>query len=1349
MAKKPQKAKKAKANPPLDAHGLARRLLWVRRRLRVVTTVRGISWLLALVLLAAIGVGLIDWKLHLPSLVRAVALVGVLGGAGFILIKHLLRPLAAKSDDLTLALQVEEQYPGLNDSLASTVQFLEEGGKPSLDSPGLRQEAVTHALRRARGCDFGNIVDARGLRTAGFLLVVASAAAIAILLLYPQMAHTAITRLIAPFGSKDWPSQTQLEIGAIPERIGRNELFEVRGIVRGFVPGTASVLFLIDGGVQVAHQYEIGPGPELGTGSFTVRLEPGRARNNFRFEVRANDALYRSKSILVSPPPLLTMIDGRPSPQVHLDFPAYTDLPTQELPDGSGNVEAVAGTIVSLRAAADRPLRAAWIEFLPEPRYADLSAFLAAIGSAHAAQVSPLTAAGQAVWNTVPARLEEDGQRLSVRFRPYASGMYALHFEDLSGLGNTRLFELRVTPDPAPVVIIERPSPTRDILDLLPDADVNLQSVVTDPLYAVRSAYIEYRTEKTDSPRSMPLWDHRAAGLALAWAVVSRVEPVRLRPIVVPIGQRISLQRFRHVNGAPLKEGDVLTFQLCGDDFDDVSVDKAPGRSHEIEIRIIGRNALDVILNQEEARVQQDLVRLEKLQGEAKQKVKETQDQLRKNGKLKAEDLTKLLDAEQQQQQIRERVGDRQEGLRSEVARILESVKNNKLPRTGTQDRMERVQSSLDRLAREELPQIEPRLTNARKEAENQESGVKDKDNQSQRKEAADQKEKEAKAAEKQAGEKGNEAKDAEKKADNTPDGDPSKAESRKQAKDLEREAEKLRQQAQKARKDADAIREGKKDDGVKDSLADARQHQQEVQKTLQELLRDLDSFASTAGIKGEAKSILEEQKRVERETQEFIEKNPNAIGFKRDDLNSTEKAQLDKLREDQRGLNERMDKLLSQMEQAQAERQQRNDPDTANQLKSAIQKANEGNITGQMQQSRQSLDENKTADATNSQRETIDQLKKFVKELEDRRAAELDRLAKKLREKQNQLENLAQEQERLQKKMKEAMNIADPKAREEELKRLAKRQKELKEQAEDLSRQLSRMRQNQAGQAANQAAAQMDQALKRLERGQDAEEEQYEALDRLDEAQREVERTREEAEEELAREQAAKAAEEIKRLKQRQESLITEAGRIEKAVLQEKVWRNRLIESTLSLGRAEGELSNEAANLAEKKLAEAQVFGRLLQKSAKAMKDAGEKFTDRAKDAVEFPEDLKPAQAALELQKLALHRLDQLLEALKEEPGKAMRPPGGGGGGGGGGDGGQGGGGGGDGLPPLVQYKLLRSLQSEINQRTEEFARKHPVSSKLSDKDQAELKAIQKEQSEIADLLEEVIQPPDEGGNP
>src|SRR5262249_22012442 len=161
----------------------------------------------------------------------------------------------------------------------------------------------------------------------------------------------------------------------------------------------------------------------------------------------------------------------------------------------------------------------------------------------------------------------------------------------------------------------------------------------------------------------------------------------------------------------------------------------------------------------------------------AKQKVADTQNQLRKNSKLQPEDVSRLLDAEQEQQQIRDRVGDAQEGLRSEVARILDTLRNNKLPRTGTQDRMQRVQSGLDRLAREELPQIEPSLTNARKDAENQGSNGKDKERAAPNEEAAQQKEKEAKVQAKQALDKEEEARKAQREAEETPDGDAKKEE--------------------------------------------------------------------------------------------------------------------------------------------------------------------------------------------------------------------------------------------------------------------------------------------------------------------------------------------------------------------------------------------------------------------------------------------------------------------------------------------------------------------------------------------------------------------------------------------
>ena len=66
-----------------------------------------------------------------------------------------------------------------------------------------------------------------------------------------------------------------------------------------------------------------------------------------------------------------------------------------DLPDGNGNLEVVAGSLVTLQAAADRPLARAWIEYQPDPKYADLSAFLGPLGQRQPVIAGSLAAAGQ------------------------------------------------------------------------------------------------------------------------------------------------------------------------------------------------------------------------------------------------------------------------------------------------------------------------------------------------------------------------------------------------------------------------------------------------------------------------------------------------------------------------------------------------------------------------------------------------------------------------------------------------------------------------------------------------------------------------------------------------------------------------------------------------------------------------------------------------------------------------------------------------------------------------------------------------------------------------------------------
>jgi hypothetical protein len=1381
-----------------DGAPLRRRLAALRRRLRLTASFRGLSWLATAVLATAVLVGLADWRFHLPGLVRAFALTGLLTGAGVIVYRFLVRPLSAPSDDLSLALKVEERYPALNDALASTVQFLDREVAPEGESESMRREAVRRTLGKASAMDFNRVVETRGLRTAGACSAACFAAAVGLFLLSPLLAATALARLANPFGEVEWPKKTRLELGAVAKRIGRNKEYKVTGTVRGVVPREVVVELTYEG---FPAQRKAFPSD---TGSFTMRLRPEEVQRNFRFKVLANDASTKEHSVEVLPLPGFALLDGKASPQVRLDFPRYTDLPSPRfLPPGTANVEGVMGTVVTYRAAVDRPLKRAWVEYQPEVRETPIGACLAPLGADGPLGVLGSVLLSRTVYERVPAELSANRKRFTVRFRPAIHGMYAVHFEDENELENSRTHELRLTPDPAPVVRLDRPSPTRDVLTVLPTAELPLQLVAEDIQFAVRSVYLEYRTQPNESPRAVPLY-HFARGLGhdlspLAGLGALAIPVPRLRPKRLEFDRVLPMQSLRHANGEPLKEGDSVILQACADDFDDVSTGKEPGRSHQVEIRIVGRDDMDLVLNQAQTQVQQELVRLLEKQREARSRVAEVEARLRKGGKMtpereaseaeaaaqkaqeeaaseaekaekatdeavkekhqkraeelkarakelaaQAEELKKqasqMAEAEQLQQQIRERVGDRKEGLRAEVEKVRETLRQNGLEKSNAMERMTAVGRELDRLAEQELETIEPKLTNARKLADLLDEKTRQ-ERQAELEKRAKDAEREARNAEALARKLNEKAARAEKAAESA-EGEQERARRQEEARNLRKQAQEQRQKAQERRAQAERDRRdaAQKPDPARprQALADARRGQEEVEKSLNSLLREtLGPWASTAEIKGEAGRILQEQKELQAQVEAMEKK--GLTGKSLDELSQTEKADLENLQDTQRRLQERTAELINRMKKLAEERATK-DPETARELKEAANQAEEGNLAGQMKEAGENIRQNRLIQAKQKQREAVAELQKLVKNLEDRREAELDRLSKKIREAEKKVEQLLDEQEKLQRKIREAGKITDPKKRLEELDRLARRQKELQKKTEEVMRQLSRVGGERAKQSLGRAGEEMEQASRQLSRGERDDEKQKDVLDRLEDAREELERARKKAEEELGREQLARVADVLKRLRERQQGLLDEAKRIQETAQKRDKWERGLKASLRDLADNQKGLAEETAAVAKKDLSAAPIFARLMDRSARSMQQAGKRFADMVRNPPEV--DALPDRESSAAQKLALKRLEHLLDSLKESQDNPTPLSRGGGEGGGEGGGGGGGGGDDDGLPPMAQLKLLRAMQKEVNERTEAFKKKHPDPERLGPKSKAELQEIRREQKEVADLLDQLNRP-------
>ena len=399
-----------------------------------------------------------------------------------------------------------------------------------------------------------------------------------------------------------------------------------------------------------------------------------RVFRSFRYRIQANDAASEWREVTVLVPPALAPAGNHPSPQVTLRFPKYTGQPDRPLPDGTATLPTdapdtidgamPAGTRVVLTAVADRPLVRAWIEYR-DPAPLKVAGALGPLGAGALALWSrfpaefPTNRSDAAVWGRIPADLPRD-RVFKVEFAPWISGDYALCMEGESGLIGTHLMEVRVQSDPAPVVELRRPSSSADSLALLPDADVTVQVKTTDEKYGLRSLALEYRCGKDEPAQRLSLYRHQAAALAVP-ALLSAFSaspvpapPAALRPpTVLTIADRLSLKLLHHADGRPLREGDTVTLAAVADDFDDITADKKPGRSHEVELHIVGRPALEAMLNQGQALVQQELHRQRELEREALKKVADLEKQWKNTGKLSKQDEENLEQAKVLQQQVR------------------------------------------------------------------------------------------------------------------------------------------------------------------------------------------------------------------------------------------------------------------------------------------------------------------------------------------------------------------------------------------------------------------------------------------------------------------------------------------------------------------------------------------------------------------------------------------------------------------------------------------------------------------------------------------------------------------------
>ncbi len=646
---------------PPGTRPLTERLADLGRARRAAAVLASVFALTAALTAAALAACLLDAAFHLPTLPRAGLLAGLLAAAGLGWLR-LVRPAAREPvRPLAVALKLEAKFPRLNDALASAVAFLEAGPELSRfqQMARLRAENLTERL------DLERSVPARRAWVAFWLLVLTVAGAAAVAAVSPARTVAGLLRLADPFGVHPWPTRTVVALTDPATLLAVGDPYPLRFTVAGRMPEAATVSVRPVAGVAAD---ETVPVPDDGAVSRT--LDPGRVGRDFEVRVTAGDGDTGWTRVEVAPPPKLIATGDRPSPQVRLSFPAYTGLAAVDLPDGTGVVEGVAGTRVSLRATADRDLRSAVLV----PQF-DLAPFRTLAAVAPLAVHNPLSVIGVEVLATlftadIPVACH--GPELVADFVPPLPGLYALKFTDARGLTGTRLIDFRLFADPPPVVTLDRPAAGRDPLDLLPTAKLPVAAVAEDRPYAVRWLAIEYRVGADGEFRRLPLAQvEKAADLpaALGGGTVSP-----LRPPLVVAGRTLPVAGFTKPDGSPPADGDTITVRAAAADWDDRTALKEPGRSPEVEIRVANRESLEAKFQKELASLRPELLRM--------------REELRAAREQPATDVGQQA-ADAAVRAAKARVDDPAAGMAPRTDRLRQTRTANGLPATPTTDKVE------------------------------------------------------------------------------------------------------------------------------------------------------------------------------------------------------------------------------------------------------------------------------------------------------------------------------------------------------------------------------------------------------------------------------------------------------------------------------------------------------------------------------------------------------------------------------------------------------------------------------------------------------------------------------------
>lgn len=1288
---------------------LQERLAELRAKVRQLLWVYGMSWLTAVLLGTLLIVGTTDWWLHLDDAgVRLILGLGILGASGYVAYSRLISPLNVPLTDIDLALRIERRFPKFRDSLASTIQFLEANRDPSLGAPEMQQRVIDKTLKQARNLDFEEVVQTQPVQRVAWTAVVVFLTTALVVGFNQAEAATAIKRLVFPFGSHPWPRQTHLQfvndklepLVANPQeplRVARGDTLELTAVNLNNQQKLPAI-------VQLELKHADGSITREPMQRTSIRIKNDETReaafvslvikSPFQFRaVGGDDQTMEWFPLEVVPPPVAEAL------QVRLVPPKYSRRPAFKLPPGVGHVEGLVGTRVEISAKSNKPLSSAILKIRDRDQK--------------------------------PVTVGPDGLKLSASFEIKEAGIYSywIDLRDQQNFGNSDAprYEIRAIQDSPPDIYIDRPATD---IQVTANAEIPLRFVSKDDLglKLVRMRHQLLEPDKSDLSKPV---EKNLSTLDARPLQQTQEHTWQLEPLKLAVGTQIQLhgEAIDDFDLGPPHIGRSLTRTL--------TVVSAEEKTRELADRQIG------LLN--------DLERTKKQETEIQTQTSELRTQLEKAGTLRPQDLDLLQRLEGQQRQLSAAVQNPQDGMLTRSKEMLHEFRQNQLNSPETEHRLGQISNELQRLADEHLSEIEQNLTQARKQSGGDtDMGNRNRPSTAPSKSRPDTPQPAPSTATPQSGTPETETTEpadtpsegtqpTEKSPTEKPPPEnaalekmpPEKAPGGKTptAKTPAGEtatehapSEKTPAEKSPAERSPEPPRPGASP--TEQSLHQAEQHQQAVADTLGDLLQELSQWQDERQAVIDLQEVRQAQEKINKETAELGQK---TVTKSLQELKPQEQADLAREADRQQHEAEQLDQLQRRIGEI-VKKLESEDASAAGRMQDILEQLQQNNTAGKMREAARQVGENNIGEAAQKQQQVATELQALEDALKNRPNSDLETLVKQMKQTEQELQDLFEQQQELLQKTTEAQQQADPQAKAEQLEQLKKEQQALQKKAEQLGRKLQRLQLKDARDAANRAAERMEQAQGALdEQPENAQAEEQEALDDIEQAQRELAQERQQAEEQLAFEQLEKVASEIQLVFERQQGVLAETRRLEAEHAARGNWTRPQLKSLRDLAETQRGVRQDTNSLIEK-LSAAEVFALAVKGAARQMEQAAKRLDERQTDA-----------ETQGFEQAAIQRFQDLIDALKEEkkqkPGEEEEQPGGNSGeeqaaqrpv---------------DQVAMLAQLKMLRALQVELNNHLLTLAAKRDSGSPLREAELEDLKLMGEEQGELAELAAKFMQ--------